>query len=45
MRWSIVASGGQWAAVYDRDDPLISVVAEGEAPARLDLERIDPDTV
>jgi len=45
MRWSIVAARGHWAAVHDRDDPLISVVAEGQAPARLDLERIDRDTV
>jgi hypothetical protein len=39
------AAGGHWAVAHDRDDPLISVVADGEAPTRLDLERIDPDTV
>jgi hypothetical protein len=44
-RWAMVAAGGRWAAVYDRDDPLVSVVAEGEAPTRLDMDRIDPDTV
>ena len=44
-RWAMVAAGGRWAAVYDRDDPLVSVVGEGEAPTRLDMDLIDPDTV
>jgi hypothetical protein len=43
VRWELVAAGGRWAAVYDRDDPLISVAADGEAPTQLDMERIDPD--